>query len=110
MVGRTLRDWLDRKVTRMAGSWSSHYERLFRASEWMYSGVRVEWQTRWDEKSKRLSLIRKKGQATFLCLDSYNVRCSLMHALCSVCMSAATLTISSVLDRLSSISAACRRW
>ena len=29
---------------------------------------------------------RKRGQATFLCLDSYNVRCSLVHALCCVWM------------------------
>ena len=32
LVGGALRDWLDRKATRVAGSSSPHYERLFRAS------------------------------------------------------------------------------
>ena len=37
--------------------------------------------TEWDEKSKRVPLIRKREQATFfLCLDSCNVRSSLVHA------------------------------
>jgi hypothetical protein len=37
LVGGTLREWLDRNVTRMAGSGSPHYERRFRAPERMFS-------------------------------------------------------------------------
>ena len=36
LVGGTLRDWPDRKATRVAGSSSPHYERRFRASERLF--------------------------------------------------------------------------
>ena len=37
LVGGTLRDWLDRKAPRVAGSSSPDYERRFRASERLFS-------------------------------------------------------------------------